>query len=106
MRWRSLELTSPDYREALAREVERVLAMLDPAQAAGGIAAARPAARRSEGLLRALSTRLADEQPVTARGMLLARELLRDPASPLYSERRRSTSFRRASKRVLGALEP
>ena len=32
------------------------------------------------------STRLGDERPVSARGVLLARGLLRDPASPLYSD--------------------
>jgi hypothetical protein len=103
-RWRSLELTAPDYRKALAREVDRVLAMLDPRKLPGASPLRRPAARRSEGLLRALSTRLAGDKPVTARGVLLARELLRDPGSPLFSGESEHL-LPIALKRVLGALE-
>ena len=71
--------------------------------APGGIAAAQAGARVVEGLLRALSTRLAGDEPVTARGVLLARELLRDPGAR-SSPASRSISFRCALKRVLGAL--
>jgi hypothetical protein len=41
---------------------------------------------------------------VTARGVLLARQLLRDPGSPLFSEEAEHL-LPRALKRVLGALE-
>jgi hypothetical protein len=59
--------------------------------------------RRSDDLLEALAGRLGDERPVAARGVLLAQRLLRDPASPLYSE---GPVLPRELSRVLGALEP
>jgi hypothetical protein len=102
--WRSLELTAPTYRNGIAREVDRVLSLLDRSSLPGASPLRRPAARRSEDLLRLLATRLKDERPVTARGVLLARQLLRDPGSPLFSEESEH-QLPRALKRVLGALE-
>jgi hypothetical protein len=104
VRWRSFELTTPNYRTMLARETERVLRMLDPKSLPGASPLRRPAARRSEDLLRLLSTKLAGEQPVTARGVLLARQLLREPGSPLFSDAAEH-QLPQALKRVLGALE-
>jgi hypothetical protein len=52
-----------------------------------------------------LQVRLADERPVSARGVLLAQTMLRDPASPLYSDDP-DQSVARMVRRVLGALEP
>jgi hypothetical protein len=49
--------------------------------------------------------RLADERPVSARGILLAQTLLRDAASPLYTDDP-ELSIARMVRRVLGALEP
>jgi hypothetical protein len=103
-RWRSLELTSPGYRKMLARETNRVLSALDPRSLPGASPLRRPAARRSESLLRVLAARLADDRPVTARGVLLARQLLRDAGSPLFSEESEH-QLPRALKHVLGALE-
>ena len=60
--------------------------------------------RRNERLLRALAERVGDERPVAARGVLLVRGLLRDPASPLYSEG--DEPLARTLSRVLGALDP
>jgi len=105
VRWRSLELTAPAYRQVLARETERVLSMLDPGSLPGASPLRRLAARRSEDLLRLLSARLAGDRPVTARGVLLARQLLRDPGSPLFSDDSEHL-LPRALERVLGALEP
>jgi hypothetical protein len=104
VRWRSLELTAPSYRLVLARETGRVLRMLDPGSLPGASPLRRPAARRSEDLLQLLQQRLAGDRPVTARGVLLARQLLRDPGSPLFSEEAEHL-LPRALKRVLGALE-
>ncbi len=104
VRWRSLELTAPAYRKRLARETERVLSMLDPGSLPGASPLRRPAARRCEDLLRLLSARLAGDRPVTARGVLLARQLLRDPGSPLFSDESEHL-LPRALRRVLGALE-
>jgi hypothetical protein len=104
VRWRSFELTAPAYRKRLARETERVLSMLDPGSLPGASPLRRPAARRCEDLLRLLSARLAGDRPVTARGVLLARQLLRDPGSPLFSDESEHL-LPRALRRVLGALE-
>ncbi|HVA29732.1 MAG TPA: hypothetical protein VMU58_00550 [Gaiellaceae bacterium] len=104
VRWRSFELTAPAYRATLAREVNRVLSMLAPGSLPGASPLRRPAARRAEDLLRLLAARLGDDRPVTARGVLLARQLLRDPGSPLFSEETEHL-LPRALKRVLGALE-
>ncbi len=104
VRWRSLELTAPSYRRNLARETDRVLSMLDPGSLPGASPLRRLAARRSEDLLRLLSAKLASEHPVTPRGVLLARQLLRDPGSPLFSDESEHL-LPRALKRVLGALE-
>jgi hypothetical protein len=104
VRWRSLELTAPSYRRNLARETDRVLSMLDPGSLPGASPLRRLAARRCEDLLRLLSAKLGGDHPVTARGVLLARQLLRDPGSPLFSDESEHL-LPRALKRVLGALE-
>jgi hypothetical protein len=85
--------------------VERVLSLLDPGSLPGASPLRRPAARRYADLLEALRDRLADDSPVTARGVLLARQLLRDPGSPLWSDESEH-QLGRALERVLGALEP
>lgn len=104
VRWRAVELTAPAYRKTLARETDRVLSMLDPRLLPGASPLRRPAARRCEDLLRLLSAKLASDHPVTPRGVLLARQLLRDPGSPLFSDESEHL-LPRALKRVLGALE-
>jgi hypothetical protein len=104
VRWRSLELTAPSYRLILTREVARVLSLLDRSSLPGASPLRRPAARACEDLLRTLAVRLADDRPVTARGVLLARQLLRDPGSPLFSDESEHL-LPRALQRVLGALE-
>jgi len=103
VRWRSDELTSRGARDALRREVDRTLHALDPGRLPSASPLRRPAVRSCDDLLEALAGRLGDEQPVDARGILLTQRLLRDPASPLYSEGLR---LPRELGRVLGALEP
>ncbi len=103
VRWRSDELTSRAARDALRREVDRTLRALDPARLPSASPLRRPVVRSSDDLLEALAGRLGDEQPVAARGVLLTQRLLRDPASPLYSE---GLLLPRELSRVLGALEP
>jgi len=65
-------MTAPAYRKSVAREVERVLSMLDRGSLPGASPLRRPAARRCEDLLQLLSATLAGDRPVTARGVLLA----------------------------------
>jgi hypothetical protein len=105
VRWRSNELTTRAKREALRRDIERILQSLDPARMPSASPLKRPAARRYEHLFAALAERLGDERPVAARGILLAQSLLRDPTSPLYAEDADSL-LGPALRRVTGALEP
>jgi hypothetical protein len=104
VRWRALELTTLEYRGMLTRECDRVLSLLDRSSLPGASPLRRPAARGCEDLLRQLRARLADNRATTARGVLLARQLLRDPGSPLFSDESEH-QLPRALKRVLGALE-
>ena len=103
-RWRALEVTTPEFRRSVQREVKRVLSLLDPGSLPGASPLRRPAARRCADLLEQLRDRLGDDRPVAARGVLLARQLLRDPGSPLWSDESEHL-LPRALKRVLGALE-
>ena len=105
VRWRCNELTTRTKRESLRRDVESVLRSLDPARLPSASPLKRPAARGSRDLFVALATRLGDEKPVAARGILLAQGLLRDPASPLYADDA-DTLLAPALRRVTGALEP
>jgi hypothetical protein len=105
VRWRCEELTSRASLDALKREVEQVVRDLDPAKLPSASPLRRPAARANEPLLQALADRLGQSRPVAARGVLLARSLLRDGGSPLYAEDA-ELLLPRALTRVLGALEP
>jgi hypothetical protein len=105
VRWRCDELTSRDARDGLRREVEHVLAELDPRKLPSASPLRRPAARANEPLFVALAERLADSRPVTARGVLITRSLLRDGGSPLYAEGG-ALLLPRALRRALSALEP
>ena len=104
VRWRSLELVSPASRQGLAHEVEQTLRMIDPARLPSASPVRRGVARRHRQLLRRLEERMLDGRPVSARGVLLLRRLLRDPSSPLYYEDAGDLS--RAMAHVLVELEP
>jgi hypothetical protein len=103
--WRAAEVTTPAFRQGVRREVGRVLSLLDPGSLPGASPLRRPAARRYADRLESLRDRLGDDSPVAARGVLLARQLLRDPGSPLWSDESEH-QLGRALERVLGALEP
>ena len=104
-RWRCEELTCREARDALRREVEHVLAELDPSKLPSASPLRRPSARANEQLIVALADRLASSRPVSARGVLLTRTLLRDGGSPLYAEDG-APLLPRALRRALSALEP
>jgi hypothetical protein len=104
VRWRTLELVDPATRSGLAREIEQVLRSVDPARLPSASPLRRGVARRHGEMLRRLEERMLDGGPVTARGVLQLRRLLRDPASPLYDEHAGDLS--RALARVLVELEP
>lgn len=103
--WRSGELTAVEARERLVREFDHVLRQLDPGRLPSSSPLRRVSARKHEALLRVVAARIGDEKPVAARGLLLARELLRNPGSPLYAENGEALLARSLS-RILGALEP
>jgi hypothetical protein len=105
LRWRSAELTRRDERDRLTRCVGSTLSALDPHRLPSASPLRRPQARAVRDLLEQLQARLADEQPVAARGILLTRLLLQDPSSPLYSDAP-EPALPRLVRRVLGALEP
>jgi len=104
VRWRTLELVAPATRNGLAREIEQSLRRADPARLPSGSPLRRGIARRHQELLRKLQARMLDGRPVTARGVLLLRRLLREPGSPLYDDHAGDLS--RALARVLLELEP
>jgi hypothetical protein len=105
VRWRCAELTTREHRDRLARSVGATLRALDPRRLPSASPLRRPDARGARELLEQLQTRLADERPVAARGIVLARVLLEDAASPLYSAGPEQ-NLARTLRRVLGALEP
>jgi hypothetical protein len=105
VRWRTEELTSPAARAALRRELERTLAELDPRTLPSASPLRRPAARANEYLLRRIAARIGGTAPISARGIVMTRALLRDASSPLYAEEAERL-LPRALTRVLGALEP
>ena len=105
VRWRSRELTRREHRDRLARGVHATIDSLDPRRLPSASPLRRPDARSAQPLLEQLHARLADEQPVAARGMILTQILLQDAASPLYSEGPEQ-NLARTLRRVLGALEP
>lgn len=105
VRWRCAELTRREQRDRLARSVQSTINALDPRRLPSASPLRRPDARGAQPLLEQLHTRLADEQPVSARGIILTQILLQDAASPLYSEGPEQ-NLARTLRRVLGALEP
>jgi hypothetical protein len=105
IRWRCEELTVQSARDALRREIDRLLADADPRKLPGASPLNRPALRRHEAAMRDIAARIGGSRPISARGILLVRALLRDAASPLYSDRA-ELLLPRELARVRGALEP
>jgi hypothetical protein len=105
VRWRKEELTSRDARDALCREIDRLLADLDPRLLPAASPLRRPAARANEELIVRIRGRIGGGRPLCARGVLLTQWLLRDASSPLYDDEAERT-LPRALVRILGALEP
>ena len=101
--WREHELTSRHARAGRRREVERLLRTASAARLRSASPIDRVAVRRSSALFRRLAERLADDRPVSARGILFVDQLLRDPASPLYGTH--PELLPRALSRVIGALD-
>jgi len=105
VRWRCAELTRREHRDRLARGVQSTIDALDPRRLPSASPLRRPDARSARPLLEQLETRLVEERPVAARGIILTQILLQDAASPLYSDGPEQ-NLARTLRRVLGALEP
>ena len=82
--WRSAELTSSRHRNRVARDAARLARELDGARLPGAVPLNRAAVRPFRQELEALASLLDGALPVTARGVLLAEELLSSPSSPLF----------------------
>ena len=83
--WRAGELCAPDEREHLAAALRRVERSADSSHLPGATPLNRSAVRANSAEMDALVDRLTAPEPVSARGMILARRLLDDPAGPLYN---------------------
>jgi hypothetical protein len=101
--WRAQELTSSRARAGRRREVERLMRTASASRLQSASPIDRVAVRGSQALFGRLAERLADDRPVSARGILFVDQLLRDPASPLYGTH--PELLPRATTRVLGALD-
>jgi hypothetical protein len=102
--WRSVELTSAQHRHAIAGDVTRLAHELDASRLPGAVPLNRAAVRPFRQELEALAARLDGPDPVTARGMLLAQQLVSNPASPLY-DRDAAERLGPTLRRVMSTLE-
>jgi len=82
--WRTAELTSRRHRHAIAADAVRLARELDASTLPGAVPLNRVAVRPYRQELEALAAALDGDQPIGARGMLLAERFLSSPASPLY----------------------
>lgn len=98
--WRERELTATRTREGLRREIDRLLRSASAARLPSSSPLNRPAVRRNAELLRSLGER----RPLSARGVLLTQQLLRDPRSPVYSDQA-NLLLPRALVRILGETD-
>jgi hypothetical protein len=87
LRLRARQLTSGRTRARLAALLERAVEEAESPQPlrSSAVPLNRDEIQRCRGLLYNLAAELCDDQPLTPRGVLLVRELLRDSGSPLYS---------------------
>lgn len=87
LRWRAVQLTSPEHRQALADEIEwRLEEARHPAR---GLSAAvplnKPGILALEDELRRLADDLRGPEPVEPRGVILMEQMLHDGASPMFA---------------------
>jgi hypothetical protein len=102
--WRAGELCAPGRREHLAAAVRRVERSADSSHLPGAAPLNRRAVRANRDEMDALVDRLAATEPVSARGMILAKRLLDDPSGPLY-DRDCSADLGAHLRAVLKALD-
>jgi hypothetical protein len=102
--WRTAELTSARHRNRVARDAARLARELDGARLPGAVPLNRAAVRPFRQELEALASLLDGARPVTARGVLLAEQLLSSPSSPLF-DRDAAGELGRGIHRVRCALD-
>jgi hypothetical protein len=101
--WRTTELTSRRHRRAIAAEAARLARELDASMLPGAVPLNRAAVRPYRQELEALAALLGGPEPISARGVLLAQQLLSSPASPLY-DRSEATMLEPRLRRVFSTL--
>jgi hypothetical protein len=101
--WRTLELTGRRHRHVVAGEAARLARELDAATLPGAVPLNRAAVRPFRKEIEAIAAMLNDPAPVTARGVLMAEQLLSSPSSPLF-DRDAVDTLERRLRRVLSAL--
>ncbi|HEY1359497.1 MAG TPA: hypothetical protein VGF21_14435 [Thermoleophilaceae bacterium] len=86
-RRRARQLTSTRKRRRLAHNLEYLLEAAEIPQVRRGSAVPvnRDEIRRCRALILGLALELDGDEPVTPRGVLMVRELLRDGSSPVYA---------------------
>lgn len=102
--WRTAELTSPRHRRSVAADAARLARDLDASTLPGAVPLNRAVVRPYRQELETLAATIDGRQPISARGMLLAQQLLSSPASPLYDRGAAETLAPRL-RRVLSALQ-
>ena len=102
--WRAGELCTADARDNLAKSLRRVEHAAETSHLPGVAPFNRVAIRSCHGEIDELIDVLTGTEPVSARGMLLTRSLLDDPAGPLY-DRDRASELEGALRRALAALD-
>lgn len=103
--WRTHELTGARHRHVVAGIAARLARELDASTLPGAVPLNRVAVRPHRGDLEALADVLDGPEPVTARGVLLAEQLLSSPSSPLY-DRAAAEMLKPRLRRVFAALRP
>jgi hypothetical protein len=102
--WRCSELTSIEAREQLAASIARIERAAAPSVLPGSAPINRAAVRVHHSELDAIVDRLLLPEPVSARGVLLVRRLLADPAGPLFGPER-AAELGEQLRQALGALD-
>jgi hypothetical protein len=101
--WRTLELTGARHRHSLAAAAARLARELDASTLPGAVPLNRAAVRPYRHQLDALAALLDGTEPITARGVLVAEQLLSSPTSPLY-DRTAADTLEPRLRRVLSTL--
>jgi hypothetical protein len=102
--WRAGELCTAEEREHLAATLRRLERSADASHLAGATPLNRLAVRANGEEIDAIVDRLNAPDPVSARGIILARRLVDDSSGPLY-DRDRTADLGPRLREVLRALD-